>query len=103
MFSNIRKVMDEALNRKLVDIRRLSLAEIELLPEYSDEIIKTDKGKKITLALWCNKCEDNVIQLVVQVYHRGFLGCGMMVADGFLIDASGDISKLPEEIRLEYC
>ena len=100
--SNLSKAMEEKLSVQIDKLKNLPVDEIRNLPEYSDEEV-TIRKKLCTLAIWKKITTDNMTQVVVQVYYRGYLGMGIMMADGFLVDSDRAFLTLPEETRLEYC
>lgn len=94
--------MNDSIKKRIEDIKRMPASEIAQVPEYSDEQV-VSKGKKFTLAIWKERQEDGGIQIVIQAYYHKFLGIGIMMADGFVMDKTGSFLPLPEKKRLEYC
>lgn len=105
MASKLANGMEKCLQDRLAKIKQMPLNEIKNMSSYSDEIVKI-ANKSVTLAIWKNQRSDGTIEVVVQIYYKGWgyrlFGAGMMTADGFLIDTEGRFIKLPEEIRLKY-
>jgi hypothetical protein len=94
--------MQDKLDGRVRQLKQMPLSEIEGLPAYSDEGIFIEH-KEFTLATWKEQHEDGTLEIVVQAYRRGFLGIGIMIADGFLMGQDGEIRPLPDEIRWKYC
>ena len=92
----------ESFRRELERLSLLSLEEARGLPEYQEpEETVGQKGR--TLDLYAIPNSDNgTVKVVLQNYRHRFLGIGYMVADGFIFEADGKVSPLPEEELWEY-
>jgi hypothetical protein len=105
MSSKLAMGMENALKKRIEEIKQLPFLEIKGMPSYSDEEVEIN-NKLCTLAIWKNQRDDGMIEVVVQVYYTGLayrlFGAGMMTADGFLLSDAGRFLKLPEEVRLKY-
>jgi hypothetical protein len=87
--------------RRADDLRHLSFAEIEALPERQDQT-EFIRGKEIATATYRDTLADGRIRIVVQAYHNRFLGIGTMTADGFIIAPDGTRTAIPEDMMWEF-
>jgi hypothetical protein len=106
MASKLAKGMEDSIQKRIEEIKKMPLPEIRNLLSFLSEEVKIE-NKTFTLAVWKNQRADGIIEIIVQAYYTGLayklIGAGMIAADGFLIDDNGKILKLPNEIRWEYC
>jgi hypothetical protein len=81
---------------RLTDLRQKDFSSLAEFPKYTDEAHQFGRWK-YTLAVWCDRKSESLIQVVAQAYYHWILGIGTMMADGFRIQKDGSIVELPQE------
>lgn len=73
---------------RLSSLARMSYAELESLPPYSESENDSDEAS-VVVATWRDSVGAEGIQVVVQARRTLRLGAGVVSADGFRIERSG--------------
>lgn len=96
--SRFRSELQQALVRERVnELSRLSFEEISRIPEVVEEKFRIDQ-KNYSWIEWRDQLPGGAVQVVVQVWRRGWLGMSKQLgADGFVASPSGEVRPLTSE------
>jgi len=93
--------MQSKIAARLAELRQRDFSTLAGLPKYGDEAKQFGKWN-YTLATWCDRKSEDLLQIVVQAYYHWMLGIGTMMADGFRIQKNGMILEVPQGERYEF-
>ena len=65
------------------------------LPPHKPDAVKSNRGG--TVSIWRDLLPDERVRVVVQTHVPGPLGSAKVVADGFVVSMSGEVSELRDE------
>jgi hypothetical protein len=97
--SNVR--VQDMIESRLGDLKKMPFAELSLLAPYQGERIRHGR-KAFSVAVWKDVVGDNQLRIVVQVYRYWLLGIGRMEAHGFIVDNIGNVRMLARRELYEF-
>jgi hypothetical protein len=92
---------DQVAQDALEKLKNQSFQELSELPAQSQEELWVN-DRRVTLCVWVDRVNSKELMVVVQLYDPGILGCGTMLADGFVIAHDGGIRKLSEREWMDF-
>ena len=85
----------------LFKLKSKSFDELSQLEDYREEKISQGENSG-TISISKDVINDRKLRIVIQIYCDWVLGVGNMYADGFTINAKGEINNLTEEELYDF-